>query len=83
MRRYRTVFNREALEFVVQTDDEVFREIEQWVNGIERAPATGGDYSEQDNDGRELEVVLLGAVVIAYWIDDAVQEVRVVRIEAL
>ena len=37
MRPYRTVFNREALEFVVQVDDAAFLEIEFWVNRIERA----------------------------------------------
>ena len=83
MRRYQTVFNRAALNFVVQADDRVFGEIESWVNLIERAPATRGDYAEQDEDGRELQVVMLPAVAITYWPDDAMHEVRVVRIESL
>jgi hypothetical protein len=83
MRCYRTVFTREALEFVVQADEEAFEEIEIWVSRIERAPATRGDYAEWDDDGRELQVVVLGAVVVTYWTDDAAREVRVVRIEPL
>ena len=83
MKLYQVVFNREALKFVVQADDEVFDEIECWVNQIERAPATRGDYTEQDDDGRELQVAVLSAAVITYWTDDAVREVRVVGIESL
>lgn len=83
MRLYRTVFSREALEFAVQAEDAVFGEIEVWVNRIERAPATRGDYAEWDDDGRELQAVILGAAVITYWADDAVREVLVVRIKSL
>ena len=50
---------------------------------IELAPATRGDYTELDDDGRELQVVVLRATVITHWTDDAVREVRVVRIESL
>ena len=57
-------------------------EIEQWVNRIERASSTIGDYSEEDEDHRELQVVVLHRVAIAYWSDHAVWEVRVARIEA-
>ncbi len=83
MRPYRTVFNRQALEFVADASDEVFAEIEQWVNRIEQTPFTKGDYTEGDEDGRELEVVVLREVAVAYWTDHGVREVRVVRIEAL
>lgn len=83
MRRYQTVFNREALNFVVQADEAVFGEIESWVNQIERSPGTHGDYTEQDDAGHELQVAVLRAVAITYWTDDAVREVRVVGMESL
>ena len=82
MRPYRTVFNRQALEFVADADEETFAEIEQWVDRVEREPSMSGDYTEQDEDRRELQVVVLSRVAIAYWPDHAVKEVRVVRIEA-
>jgi len=81
MRGYLTVFNRPALEFVVDTDEEAFAEIEQWVHRIERAPANLGDYTEWDEDRRELQVTVLKRVAIAYWPDHGAREVRVVRIE--
>jgi hypothetical protein len=82
MRYYQTVFNRQALMFVAEADDDVFAEIERWVNVIERAPSTPGDYSEVDEDHRELQVRVLHRIAIGYWTDHAVREVRVARIEA-
>ena len=82
MRPYRTVFNRQALEFVADADVEAFAEIERWVDRIEREPSMPGDYTEQDEDHRELQVIVLSRVAIAYWPDHAVREVRVARIEA-
>jgi hypothetical protein len=81
MKPYRTVFNREALEFIANTDDDTYAEIEQWVNRIERSPFTSGDYTEQDADHRDLQIIVLCQVAVAYWPDHAMKEVRVVRIE--
>ena len=55
MRSYRTVFSRQALDFVATADDDVFTEISQWIDRIERMPSTPGDYTEQDEDQRELQ----------------------------
>ncbi|MEJ1974306.1 MAG: hypothetical protein WDM96_18160 [Lacunisphaera sp.] len=81
MRPYGTVFSRQALEFVAAANDDTFAEINQWVDRIERAPSTLGDYTEQDADGRELQVTVLHQVAILYWPDHATCEVRVIRIE--
>ncbi len=82
MRPYQAVFNRQTLGFVADADEETFDEIERWVNRIERTPSAPGDYTEEDEDHRELQVVVLHRVAIAYWPDHAAREVRVVRIEA-
>lgn len=81
MRPYRTVFTRQALNFVADADGGTYAEIEQWVNRIERSPFVAGDYTEQDEDHRELQVLVLSRVAIAYWIDHAMREIRVARIE--
>jgi hypothetical protein len=80
---YKAVFYRQAWEFAVRAKDEELGEIAHWVNRIERTPAARGDYTEWDDDGRELQVMALDRVVVTYWTDDAVREVRVVRIESL
>jgi hypothetical protein len=82
MRSYQAVFNRQTLNFVADADEDAFGEIEQWVNRIERSPFTLGDYTEEDEDRRELQVVVLHRVAIAYWPDHAAREVRIARIEA-
>jgi hypothetical protein len=82
MRSYQAVFNRQALNFVADADDEVFVEIERWVNRIERMPSAPGDYTEEDEDHRVLHVVVLHRVAIAYWPDHAAREVRIARLEA-
>ena len=67
----------------MQANDEVFVGIQRWVNRIEQTPADDGDYTERDDIGRELQVAVLAAVAITYWVDHAIQEVRVLRIEPL
>ncbi len=51
------------------------------MNRIERAPFTLGDYTELDEDGRELQIVDMTRVAVAYWTDHVMREVRVARIE--
>jgi hypothetical protein len=41
-----------------------------------------GNFTEEDEDRRELQVVVLHRVAIAYWPDHAAREVRIARIEA-
>ena len=82
MRLYQTVFSRQALHFAVTADDNTFAAINQWVDRIERTPSAPGDYTEQDADGRELQVIVLHQLTITYWPDHATREVRAVRIEA-
>jgi hypothetical protein len=80
---FQAVFSRTALEFVVGAGKTEMAEVERWINRIERAPHSRGDFEERDVDGRTLEVVALDQVVITYWLDEAVREVRVVQIEAI
>jgi hypothetical protein len=82
MRSYRAVFSRQAMGFVAAADDDAFAEINHWVDRIERTPGLPGDYTEQDDEQRELQVTVLRRTAVTYWPDHATQEVRVVRIEA-
>ena len=40
-----------------------------------------GDYSVQDADGRLWEVTLIDGIVLTYWVDHAVAEVKIGLIE--
>ena len=77
---YQLVFTREALNFICRAGEVEMRELEGWFSRIERQPASPGDYAEQDRSGRELQVVVLRHIVITYWTDDPVREVRIIQI---
>ena len=81
MPAYRTVFTREASDFICRASHRDMRVLDDWLDRIERLPGTPGDYTELDDTSRELQVVVLDKFAITYWPDHAVREVRIVRIE--
>ena len=44
-------------------------------------PSLPGDYSEQDDAGRDVQFILIRDLLIAYWADHPVKELRIVEIE--
>ena len=44
-------------------------------------PHFAGDYQENDQDGRTVEVIRRGRFLVTFWSDHAVREVRAVRVE--
>ena len=44
-------------------------------------PSQIGDYSEPDATGREVQFILVRDLLIAFWADHAVRELRIVDIE--
>ena len=44
-------------------------------------PWKRGDYQEQDNVGRPVQIKVIGKLALTYWADHAVQEVKVTKIE--
>ena len=48
---------------------------------LARHPTTRGDYSFVSADGRENQVVDLGAFVVTYWTDHAARNVRILVLE--
>ena len=44
-------------------------------------PFVVSDYAVKDESGRDIDHLLVDAWVLAYWIDHAVREVRIVEIE--
>jgi hypothetical protein len=81
MARYRTVFTRQALDFICRASDEEIHELDAWLDRIEAQPGLTGDYAETGDVGRELQVICLHQVVVTYWTDHAIREVRVMKIE--
>ena len=51
--------------------------------GLTRRPDQSGDYQEAGASGRLYEVKLIDDLLLTWWTDHAVQEIRVVRIELI
>ena len=47
------------------------------------SPYTKGSFTERDEAGRPIEVLLAKPWIIAYWPDSFVKELRIVRIEKI
>ena len=45
-------------------------------------PTLGGDFRERGTDRRNHEVKIIGSFAVAWWVDDAVKEVKAVGFRA-
>jgi hypothetical protein len=50
-------------------------------DSLARFPSQQGDYQEAGGSGRLYEVKLSDDLMLTWWVDHAVREVRIVRIE--
>jgi hypothetical protein len=50
---------------------------------LAKHPATTGDYQETGGSGRTYEVRLFDELLLTWWVDHAVREIRVVRLELI
>jgi hypothetical protein len=48
---------------------------------VKATPFRAGDLQERDAQGRVHEVLVVGEWLVTYWLDHAVRELRVVRLE--
>lgn len=44
-------------------------------------PSRPGDYAEQDEIGRPIQVVIVGRSAVCFWADHAVREVKIVDLQ--
>jgi hypothetical protein len=57
------------------------RQAEHVLDLLVADPLKQPDFRERIPSGRDLAVLVVGDVVVTYWVDQAEREVRVVRIE--
>ncbi len=48
---------------------------------LARDPFRPGDYTEQDDIGRPIQVVIVGRSAVCFWADHAVKEIKVVDLK--
>ncbi len=55
--------------------------IRDFLQDLELDPYRLGDYQESDAIGRSVQIKLVGNYALTYWVDHAVKEVKVTKIE--
>ena len=57
------------------------RIITRFLDDLARDPFRPGDYTEQDEIGRPVQVVIVGNSAVCFWADHAVKEVKIIDLK--
>lgn len=78
---YEPVFSSKAAAFVIGLSTARQRKLIRLISQLADSPSQPGDYSLADDSGREVQFLLISDLLIAFWPDHAVKELRIVDIE--
>jgi len=79
-----TLFLRvEAVQMFRSLRGEERRRLEQFFDALQERPGQLGDAYLRDHEGRRVEVKYVGRFRVVYWVDHAVKEVKVLKLEPL
>jgi mRNA-degrading endonuclease RelE of RelBE toxin-antitoxin system len=81
MRAYRVAFSEAAAEFLLDLPRRRQRQVITLARQLAADPFLRSDYALPDEQGREIEHLLIEDYVFAYWLDHAVGELRIVDLE--
>ena len=78
---YDPVLSSKAAAFLIALSKSRQRKLIALLRQLADSPSQIGDYSEQDDAGREVQFILVRDLLIAFWADHPVKELRIVNIE--
>lgn len=78
---YEPVLSSKAAEFLIGFSKARQRKLIGLLYQLADIPSQIGDYSQPDDTGREVQFILVRDLLIAFWADHAVRELRIVEIE--
>ncbi len=78
---YQPAYSEPALEALLEADAGQRADAQAVISRLCRTPGRSGDYRERDDTGRWVEVALVDGVLVTYWADHAVRELRISFIE--
>jgi hypothetical protein len=81
MRAYAPNYSQAALDALLSASKRRLVQVRAAIDRLCRGVPTAGDYRVQDAAGRVWDVTLIDGVVITYWVDHAVCEVKLGLIE--
>lgn len=82
-RTYEPVLSSKAAAFLVALSKTRQRKLIGLLYQLADNPSQIGDYTEPDQTGREVQFIIVRDLLIAFWADHAVREMRIVDIEEL
>jgi hypothetical protein len=80
---YEPVLSSKAAAFLVSLSKSRQRKLIGLLYQLADNPSQIGDYTEPDQTGREVQFIIVRDLLIAFWADHAVREMRIVDIEEL
>ena len=77
------VLNESSVEFLLACKVRHRGSLIQSLQGLSDDPYQRSDYAGRDSTGRPVQIKLAHGCFITYWLDNAVKELRVIRIEPI
>ena len=81
--QYEFAISGEASRVLFGSTDRIRTKAEDIFEFLSRHPHTPGDFEERTPGGRILQVKVFENLVVTYWADHAVRELRIVRCEVV
>lgn len=75
------VLTSKAADFLIGFSKARQRKLIGLLYQLADSPSQIGDFSEPDDTGREVQFILVRDLLIAFWADHAVRELRIVDID--
>ena len=80
MRRYSVFIHEDVLASAPKSGAQQHL-VMDFIRGLADNPHLPGDYTEQDETGRALEIKIVGRYAVTYWADHPVKEIKVVHVQ--
>ena len=80
---YDLVLSEDAARFLAQASRTAQRRLGVILDHLKAGPFRPGDLQERDAQGRICEILVVGDWIVTLWVDHAVREIRVLRLESV
>lgn len=80
---YEFALSGEAARFLLGSPARVRARAEDIFDALASNPFVAGDFTERGPSGRVYQVKVYGDLIVTYWAEHAVREIRIVRCEVV
>jgi mRNA-degrading endonuclease RelE of RelBE toxin-antitoxin system len=79
---YRVLIAKEVIASLANFSRREKQRVTQFFETLADDPYRAGDYVEQDETGRPIQVLVVGKIALWFWSDHAVKEVKVLDLKS-